>query len=77
MVEEGANDALDEFDTSVIEERAGVRSGHQMRLGDVLDPVMMVGIELGISGIDVGILDEERFNVSVHSEADLAPGHVC
>ena len=36
-----------------------------------------LGRELGIIGLDVVIIDEDSFYVSVHIEADLAPGHVC
>lgn len=35
-----------------------------------------LGRELGIIGLDVVIIDEDSFYVSVHIEADLAPGCV-
>ena len=47
IVEEGDNDALDAFDAIVIEERAGVRIGRQLRIGVVLDLAMLLGQDLG------------------------------
>ena len=73
---EGDNDAVDEFDVIVIEERAGVRRGIQLVLGTILYLEMLVGKDLGIGGIDVAILGEDGFDVTVHHEANLELGHV-
>ena len=42
IIEEGANNVLGDFDTIVIEERAGVRRGRHMLLCTVLDITMLV-----------------------------------
>ena len=47
-----------------------------MGLGAVLDLTMLVGQDMGLGGIDVSILNEVGFDVSIYCELTLAPGHV-
>ena len=76
IVEEVSNDALYEFNTRFIDDRAGVIRGLHMGLGVVLYLTMILGQDLGIDGLDVAILDEDGCDVAVHCEVYLAPGHV-
>ena len=67
---------MDVFDTSIIEDRDGVRRGHHMGLVDTMDLAILVERDLRLGGIGVAILDDDGFNFIFRHESNLVLGHV-
>ena len=74
--EEGANNALDTFDASVIEWGAGVWWGRMLDLGPILDGGVLVRGQLGFGRGGVAVLGEHILDVAIHGETARALGVV-
>ncbi len=72
VIEQGANDALDTFDTGIIQWWAGVGLWDQVFLGTIDIRPMLVWRQLRFEGAGVPVFEEELIDVTVHGQAAFA-----